>query len=473
MSARSSGGVASADFSLAELERARTFLGRTASDLGEAAGCLDGSLLSLAMLAASEDAALAATAEWQLRRASLLVRGAQAQAGILGEAVERSRVVYEETEQRVRRLVNEARAALLPLILAHDLQTNGFRPRTVTTEDLINQSPALVGTILPILFPASYPVAAQFGKLRDRAHGGLFETTVAERLYPRIAGVATDLEWVSVAPLEIRGHSSRSGVPFRGGMDDLLALQADAEPGRSGHGAMLVTTVATDRGTVHVLTLPGTQSESGAEGTNPWDGGGVVEGMGLGSQHVAAGALEALELVGAEPGDRLVLTGYSQGGIHAANLAVDPRVSAAYDVEYVVTAGSPVGGTPLPSQVRGLQLEHVDDPVPGTDGATNPNGRNQVTVYFDGYAPETDRAAGGFGAAHGLGNYAQQTRALADSEDPAVVEARAALGTVFAGAAVATVHTVRLGRAPVGGVPSGGAPGRRRATSRGQGPPSR
>lgn len=485
LSHRSSGGIASVDFNLGELERARGLLGRSAEELGGAAGCLDGSLLSLGMLALSGDAVVAASAEWGLRRASLLTRGAQLHVGAVGQAVEHSRAAYAEAEHRVQRAVNDARAAMLPLILAHDLHTNNYRPRTATTQDLVNQSPALVGTILPLLFPASFPVASQLGRLRDKAHGGTFETSVAERLYPRLAGVASSLDWVDIGPLEIVGASSRADVPFTGSMGELMSLQGAAEAGSAGAGALLVTTVQTANGPVHVLTLPGTQPGDGRgpagtdaantedHRTNPWDEGGVVEGMGLGSQHVAAAALEALERVGARPGDALVLTGYSQGGIHAANLAVDHRLAGEYNVEYVVTAGSPVGGTTLPADVRGLQLEHVDDPVPGTDGATNANGRNQVTVYLDGYAAGIDRRQGGFGAAHDLRNYSGQTADVVRSGDPAVAEANAALGAVFAGASTATVHTLRLrrtgGGSPRRGAGAEGAP----RSSRAPGPPSR
>ncbi|GAA3683935.1 hypothetical protein GCM10023081_22020 [Arthrobacter ginkgonis] len=242
----------------------------------------------------------------------------------------------------------------------------------------------------------------------------------------------------------------------------------------------------TDAGLVHVVTFPGTQAEEAlGVGLNPWDAGGVSEALGLGSQHVAAATLEALEAVGARPGESLVLTGYSQGGVHAANVAVDPRIAAAYKVDYVVTTGSPVGNVPLPETVRGLHLEHVDDPVPGADGIPNPDTRNQVTVYLDGYAPGTDRNAGGFGAAHGLGNYAYLSAGAAGSgaagsppgrgpalseaalpgpalpgvalSGPAAAEGQAALAAVFAGAATARVATVSLRRSPPGrsGPPAG------------------
>lgn len=449
------GGVAGADFSLDELERAAALLGRSAEDLGAAADCLDGSLAALGRLVVSADAVVAVWSEAGLRRASVSVRAVQLRVGALGAGVLHARRIYEEAEARVLRAVHAARAAVLPLIVGHDLATNAGRPRAATTQDLVNQSPALAGALLPLLFPASYPVASRLGALRDRAHGGVFDTTVAERLYPRLAGVATRLEWVEVSPIEISAVAPGRRVPFAGTVDGLMGLQRAAERPRSGAGALLVTTVDTPSGPVHVLTLPGTQLRHGdapgsghgsAPHANPWDAGGIVEGMGLGSQHVAAAALEALDRVGAQSGDRLVLAGYSQGGIHAANLAVEPRLAAAYDVEQVFTVGSPVGNMDLPAGVRALHVEHVDDPVPGTEGATNPDTRNRVTVYLDGYGGGVDRGQGGFGAAHDLENYSIELSGLRASTDPALVEAGAALGAVFAGATAATTRTVSLRR---------------------------
>ena len=40
----------------------------------------------------------------------------------------------------------------------------------------------------------------------------------------------------------------------------------------------------------------------------------------------------------------MVAVGYSQGGIHAMNLAADELFLNEYDMKYVLTAGSPVGG---------------------------------------------------------------------------------------------------------------------------------
>jgi len=465
------GGIGSVDFALEEIERAGKVLARSAGLIAEAEHRLAGEWWERAgsLLALLGNPALAPV-EAQRHQALAMALLCRTEIGLVSLAVEHSRQVYEAAEASVQRAVNDARALLLPYLLTRDLATNGLRPRTATTEDLVNRAPVLAGELIGFLFPWLRPVASQAWVLQDRAHGGLFDTTVAERLYPVLARTGEELEWVRVGPVEAVAVDPAAEEPFDGSLGALLDLQARAEAGEAGPGSLLVTTVRTDAGPVHVVTFPGTQTdESLGAGLNPWDAGGVAEALGLGSQHVAAATLEALEASGARPGEPLVLTGYSQGGVHAANVAVDPRVSAAYKVDYVVTTGSPVGNVPLPETVRGLHLEHVDDPVPGADGIPNPDTRNQVTVYLDGYAPGTDRNAGGFGAAHGLGNYAYLSAPPAGAAGspagpalpgsalpgsalagPAAAEGQAALAAVFAGAATARVATVSLRRAQPG-----------------------
>ncbi|MEE1621012.1 lipase family protein [Zafaria sp. J156] len=450
------GGIGGADFSLAELERAVGTLAAAALRLQAASDELDGSWPALGRILAS-DPLFAYPVDARLRRASLATRVEQAELTAFALAVRSSREVYERVEAEVERRVNELRGHVPVLLLNYAAESPGPYPSTRVTEDVINQSPALLGMALPLLFPSAFPVAAGLGRLRDRRHGGDFDTTVAERLYPQLAGAAQVMGWVRIGPVQVRGATPGRTVPFGGDLEAVMELQRLAEMDRAGHGALGVATVPTPRGRVHVVSLPGTQPQAPGQ-LNPWDTGGVVEAAGLGSQHTAAAVLEALERVGAEPGEALVFTGYSQGGIHAANLAADRRINGIYDVEHVVTVGSPVGNIELPDGVRALHLEHQHDLVPGLDGAPNPDRAGRVTVYFADYAPGVDPAstdAGGFGPAHKLENYRHLAAALPTAgaagiddaaPDPVVVEAQAALGAVFAGAGTATVRTVQLVR---------------------------
>ena len=376
-----------------------------------------------------------------------------AEAGGLALKVGAARATYEYAESQATRQVNEARGTLLPLILMWDLATNKGRPRTGTMEDLINQAPALLGSLLP-------GPAGSLALLRDKEHGGLFDTSVAQRLYPLLGPGLAGLGLAPTGPVEVASLNGTRTVETRGALETMLDLQAIAE--QEPPGSILVSTVHGAATPVHVVTIPGTQSDplregiesvkgltgiqQGATGMNPWDTAGIVEAMGFGSQHVSVAVGEALEQAGAKPGDKVVLSGYSQGGIHAANLAGDARFAEAFDVSYVLTAGSPVALAALPKTTRVLHLEDRRDMVTGTDGAPNPAGRNRVTVYFDGPPPPEELSNSGFGQAHKLANYRENIRELEDAADPGVAESTGQLAALLAGSGTLTVRSYQLRR---------------------------
>lgn len=457
MSHSSSGGSPSADFQLDEFERAAARLARAGECLIAARMLITTALADAGPPVAVEGRFLPSAAEAYLRSGNQLAIGVGDTVEECRAGLDASRAIYEQAERRAALKAYEQRSAVLPAAVQDRFSSNHGHPDTQTTEDLINAAP---GYGLPWLLlggrPASDPSMAAASSvvarlLGDRDHGGPFRSGVAERMAIGLSGLAA-VRWIfNVRTIRLGAVSTAAPEAFEGTVPDLMDLQRRAEAQVSGEGAVLVTTTRTARGPVHVLTIPGTQPARQGRywaSRNPFDESGIVEGTGMGSRQVAQAAAEALDASGARPGDRLVITGYSQGGIHAANLAVDEDLVARYDVDYVVTTGSPVGSTVLPEGTRGLHLEHVDDMVPGLDGRPNPESSNQVTVHFEGYAPDTDLQAGGFGAAHQLGNYTQLSGELATSDDPGVVEARTALGTLFAGATTATVTTVKLRRVP-------------------------
>ncbi|MFJ6415678.1 hypothetical protein [Paeniglutamicibacter sp. NPDC091659] len=392
-----------------------------------------------------------------------------AEAGGLALRVQAASDAYEQSEAFATRQVNDARGALLPLILMWDLATNKGRPSTDTMEDLINQAPAMLGALLP-------GPAGSLALLRDREHGGLFDTGVAQRLYPVLGPGLAGLGLIQTGPVEVAALNGTRTLETRGALDTMLDLQAIAE--QEPPGSLLISTVQGDGPPVHIVTIPGTQSDPlreglesvkglsgvqpGSSGMNPWDTAGIAEAMGFGSQHVSAAVGDALAQAGAKPGDTVVLSGYSQGGIHAANLAGDTRFSDTFDVSYVLTVGSPVALAALPKTTKAFHLEDRQDMVPGTDGSPNPAGRNRVTVYFDGPDPSEDLPNTGFGQAHKLANYREHARELRGSTDPDIAESTGQLATLLAGSGSLTVRSYQLRRV----VPAGkGAPAPRPAES--------
>jgi len=78
--------------------------------------------------------------------------------------------------------------------------------------------------------------------------------------------------------------------------------------------------------------------------------------------------LEAMSDAGIPPGSDVVLTGFSQGGIMAANLASDRTFP--YNTVGVVTNGSPIDSFDIPSDIPVYAFQHVTDLVPALDGNT-------------------------------------------------------------------------------------------------------
>ena len=196
-----------------------------------------------------------------------------------------------------------------------------------------------------------------------------------------------------------------------------------------------------------IVVVPGTQPGN-TGGPNPFDEAGIAEALGYGSEHTSAAIRSALRQAGAEAGAKVVAVGYSQGGIHAMNLSQDKAFLAEYDLKYVLTAGSPVGGiTPEPG-ISSLHLEHRQDWVPGGDGAPNPDTRDRVTVTLQDRLLTPPGEDPGLGPGHRLTNYEEGARAVAASSDPSLMASTATLAAVVGAGGGATATRFQLVRTP-------------------------
>lgn len=196
---------------------------------------------------------------------------------------------------------------------------------------------------------------------------------------------------------------------------EVAALSPD--PDSPGNGTIEIQTY--DAGSDHarhVVYLPGTDDLT----TLPWqqdqdlrDAGTNFRNIGGESTAYERGILDAMAQAHIGPGEPVLLVGHSQGGMAAAALL---SRGSDFAVTNVVTAGSPtaqVDGFPSGSHV--LSLEHRGDIVPLTDGAPNPDSREQVTVTFeDGGSGLVDR--------HGYPHYLAGAAAIDASTDRATVE---------------------------------------------------
>ncbi|RBP98418.1 hypothetical protein CRD60_00685 [Bifidobacterium aemilianum] len=87
---------------------------------------------------------------------------------------------------------------------------------------------------------------------------------------------------------------------------------------------------------------------------------------------------EAMHAAGIKPGDPVALIGHSQGGIVAATIASDMQDS--YNIQHVVTCGSPIANHPIPSHTWVTSVEMDSELVAAADGNPNPTGDNWLTV---------------------------------------------------------------------------------------------
>lgn len=215
-----------------------------------------------------------------------------------------------------------------------------------------------------------------------------------------------------------------------------------------GSGYIEVVEVDTSGGKAYVVVIPGTQVNDADEGTNPFDLSGIVDAMGSNSEQVNAAVLQALRAAGAQPGADVVAVGYSQGGIHAMNLAADEDFLREYQVKYVLTAGSPVSRITPPPEVSTLHLEHRTDWVPGSDGLPNRDTRNQVTVTVTNDLYVRGGEDAGLGPGHDLTGYEEAAGLVGASKDPSLAQSTAVLGGVLGAGGAATATRFSLSKPP-------------------------
>ena len=89
--------------------------------------------------------------------------------------------------------------------------------------------------------------------------------------------------------------------------------------------------------------------------------------------------VEAMKRSGIKPNEPVALVGHSQGGIVAASIASD--YAKQYNIQHVVTAGSPIANHPIPKKTWVTSIEMDDEIVPSLDGKENPRGKNWVTIH--------------------------------------------------------------------------------------------
>jgi hypothetical protein len=242
------------------------------------------------------------------------------------------------------------------------------------------------------------------------------------------------------------GDTGEVGVRLVGRLGDEAAPRSVAEVfaqqtalGRHAGTVHITHVTAADGSVSHIVQIPGTQHWGASRGDNPVDLTTNLHLMAGRSTHLQAQVVEAMRQAGVTPGDPVMLTGHSQGGITAAALASDPAFRAEFAVASVLTGGSPIARFDIPDSVSVLSLEHRQDAVPMLEGRENPDRSNWVTV-----ARDLEAVGGGqppvssVGEAHGTGPYAETGAMVDTSEDPSVRAWREQAEAFFTGGATVT-----------------------------------
>lgn len=213
-------------------------------------------------------------------------------------------------------------------------------------------------------------VAGAPGALVGTAVGALLGSAASDPLAPD--PTVTRLDPVDGAPSNLEHIDSVEQLVRQNGYTDALG-------GRDA-SAVDIKAVQTPDGVTYVVSLPSTQDwgllegAMGEKGTWTTDRGATNDldsnidlmlAPYTKTQYERA-VMQVMADAGIPPGADVVYTGFSQGGIMAANLASD--ANSPYDCVGIITNGAPIQTFDIPSDVPVLAFQHEGDIVPGLDG---------------------------------------------------------------------------------------------------------
>lgn len=191
-----------------------------------------------------------------------------------------------------------------------------------------------------------------------------------------------------------------------------------------------------------VAYIAGTNSGGGDEA---WDGDSNIAMYTRRDEASFAAVQAALADAGAQPGDRVGLAGYSQGGMIASFVAV----SGDYDVPMVMTFGDPVQAD-VGDQTLSVAVRHNDDPVSALAGGGFPGGVGAEGSFVASRdAPGTVAGGDGLLGPHDLDAYRDTAVLLDASSDPRMDAVRAQFADLAAADSVDVIVYGASRHAPV------------------------
>lgn len=184
--------------------------------------------------------------------------------------------------------------------------------------------------------------------------------------------------------------------------------------------ASTVQVVSIEGGRAYVVQIPGTQEWNPRRKDNLMDTTSNLTMMAGEEAQLEKAVVDAMHAAGIAPHAPVMLTGHSQGGIVAASIAANTDFRHQFNIQAVLTAGSPIGRVPIPGDISVLSLEEREDLVPKLDGVANPDRPNWVTATRDLAQGAVPSPHHDLGAAHSLANYEQMAQVLDASNDPSI-----------------------------------------------------
>ncbi|MDF2491877.1 MAG: hypothetical protein K0R60_1536 [Microbacterium sp.] len=181
-----------------------------------------------------------------------------------------------------------------------------------------------------------------------------------------------ELDPSTLTPEQLRNWEKSQELTEISSLSDLVGVNGTTD-GMGGEDATVIDVkkVIGPDGSEHwVVSLPSTQDwqlgpDTGAMNDRDSNLALLMDNPAFRTAYERA-VLEAMSDAGVPPGGDVVLTGFSQGGIMAANLAADG--SFPYNTVGVVTNGSPVDSFDVPPHIPVYAFQHQSDVVPMLDG---------------------------------------------------------------------------------------------------------
>jgi len=243
-----------------------------------------------------------------------------------------------------------------------------------------------------------------------------------------VAALAAGAGLLRETPVRVTAGASVSGVSSVQGIQERVErIPSEPEQIRIDRYS---TPGSPDRFEVYIA---GTAELGLAGDTEPWDMTSNVTALSGESAGSYRAVEEAMRHAGIDATSSVTLTGYSQGGLIAAQIAA----SGNYSVEGLLTLGAPAGQVAVPHDIPYLAIEHTNDLVPALGGSFAFS--EPVIVrrqLFDGPPPPSEFVL----PAHRLSNY-RETAGLVDaSHNLTISETLARLDHPYSVEVVSTVY---------------------------------